>query len=360
MQGNKKIEVAGNIENVSAEGVVCKGLKNPRGMVALDEQTLLLIEAGSAQDEPDGRVVRVALQDGRAPEIEVLSQRHSAVNMQPVMQRDEIMGLSDLGLADGQLLVSQTNGMIESSVSRLSLNGQGQVVDGAQLQPWAQVPGHINCIAFNTQTERWFAVKPDRNHVVEFDPNGQERLVVSLSDLEQGQDAVPVYMVFDENSGCFLLTLFSGEVGRDTNTATKGVAFNGQAGKVISLDPKSGTCKTIVDGLSAPTGIDIADGTLYVLELCAGFLEPLRAMDDAERCLHGGFQRFSGRLLAICLESGEQQILAKALDTPSNVCVVGDSIYISEGMGMPGRPIPHPDGTVVPLQGQLRRLIRQR
>jgi len=353
MQGNKEIEVVGN-----AEGIVCSGLKNPRGMVALDEQTLLLIEAGSALDKPDGRVIRVELQDGVEPEIQVLSQGHSAVNMQPVMQRDEIMGLSDLGLADGQLLISQTSRMIESSVSRLALNGQGRVADGAQLQPWAQVQGHINCITFNTQTERWFAVKPDRNHVVEFDAEGQERLVVSLNDLEQGQDAVPVYMVFDENSGCFLLTLFSGEVGRDTNTTTKGVAFDGKAGRVIRLNPQTGACETLVEGLRAPTGIDLVDGVLYVLELCAGFLEPLRNMDDARRCLHGGFQRFSGRLLAIHLDDGQQQVLAEGLDTPSNVCVVGNSIYISEGMGIPGRPIPGPDGQSVKLNGRLRRLWR--
>jgi hypothetical protein len=70
--------------------------------------------------------------------------------------------------------------------------------------------------------------------------------------------------------------------------------------------------------------------------------------------LHGGFQRFSGRLLSCDLNTGEILVLATTLDTPSNLCLVQGGVLISEGMGLTGRLIPGPDGKIQPLDGILR------
>ena len=72
--------------------------------------------------------------------------------------------------------------------------------------------------------------------------------------------------------------------------------------------------------------------------------------------LHGGFTRFSGRLLRCNLHTREVEVLVRGLDTPSNLCVAKDAVLISEGMGLAGRPIPTPYNTVVPLSGKIRRV----
>ncbi|MFP3682001.1 hypothetical protein SB725_33465, partial [Pseudomonas sp. SIMBA_041] len=78
---------------------------------------------------------------------------------------------------------------------------------------------------------------------------------------------------------------------------------------------------------------------ILVLELCDRLLQPLPP-DWAGEVLHGGFARFSGRLLRCDLQQRSVQVLAKGLDTPSNLCCVGDAVLVSEGMGLSGRPIP--------------------
>jgi hypothetical protein len=56
------------------------------------------------------------------------------------------------------------------------------------------------------------------------------------------------------------------------------------------------------------------------------------------------------------LRNATVEVLARGLDTPSNLCVVQDAVVVSEGMGLTGRPLPTPDGTVAPLSGRLRRV----
>jgi hypothetical protein len=47
--------------------------------------------------------------------------------------------------------------------------------------------------------------------------------------------------------------------------------------------------------------------------------------------------------------------MAEGLDGPTNLARIGDRIFIAEGMGTPGRPIPGPDGPV-PLEGFIESL----
>ncbi|WJG09197.1 family 16 glycosylhydrolase [Aliiglaciecola sp. LCG003] len=167
---------------------------------------------------------------------------------------------------------------------------------------------------------------------------------------------------------------FSGEVGTNVSQITvifdlgvmgdaptrKGIDFDSQAGQIIRIDPISGTVSLVLDGLTAPTGIALAaDNILYILELCADFLEPLQNDDDTKACLHGGFQRHSGRLLTCNLDSIETKEIIDKLDTPSNIAVHHNQIYISEGMGMPGRTIPDENGQKTVVNGFIRRLTIQ-
>ena len=61
---------------------------------------------------------------------------------------------------------------------------------------------------------------------------------------------------------------------------------------------------------------------------------------------HGGFRRFSGRLLRIDLSTSAVEVIVEGLDTPTNITLSGNRAYIAQGMGTPGRQIPSEGGTV--------------
>jgi hypothetical protein len=71
---------------------------------------------------------------------------------------------------------------------------------------------------------------------------------------------------------------------------------------------------------------------------------------------HGGFKRFSGRLLRIERSRGTVQVIAEKLDAPTNMILSDGALYVAQGMGTPGRSIPGPDGQPVLLTGFIERI----
>ncbi|MFI5306662.1 MAG: hypothetical protein ACHQ53_04870, partial [Polyangiales bacterium] len=91
-------------------------------------------------------------------------------------------------------------------------------------------------------------------------------------------------------------------------------------------------------------------------EFCDAFLDPVPTREAlAAGPSHGGFRRFSGRLLRIDRARGQVSVVATGLDTPTNLALGPGLLYVAEGMGTPGRPIPGPKGTVA-LDGFIERL----
>nr|WP_252092087.1 hypothetical protein [Pseudomonas sp. MWU13-3659] len=267
------------------------------------------------------------------------------MNMQARMLRDEIMGLSDIAFGDGRCLVSQTDYVAGSKLLDLQYSPP---------EPVCHSQGNLNALCYHPGRRSWLAVKPDTNELVELRPGAQEQVLMHLPNLEQNQEAVPVTLVYEPATGAVLVSLFSGELHADP--ARKGVDFADKAGQVIRVWPESRRLEVLIDGLQLPTGLALdPQGNVLVLELCASLQQPLRADWNGE-ALHGGFTRFSGRLLHCDLHSGEVSILARELDTPSNLCLVEGAVVVSEGMGLTGRPLPTPEGRVVPLDGRLRRV----
>ncbi len=352
----KILHIDGTLPNHCRESkIIAKGLINPRGLKALDDGSILVIEAGSGEaKQPDsGRLLKLGQgqqenkqenkQEYKAEDI-LLDQQHS-MNMLAMMQRDEIMGLSDIAQGGDQILVSMTNYVAGSKVVQVSPLPVSTVFNSQ---------GNLNSITYHPELNSWFGIKPDANVVVEFSAAGDERVVAQLADLADGQDAVPVCVIYEPLTGCLLVSLFSGELGQDP--AKRGIDFDKTAGQIIRVNATTGEVSTVITGLTAPTGIALAGDNLYVLELCEDFLEPLVGDNAAEQCLHGGFKRFSGKLLQINLVNGEASVVAEALDTPSNLEIHHGQILISEGMGMPGRPIPGINGNSQPLSGYIRQL----
>lgn len=328
--------------------VVADGLQNPRGVCQKPDGSLLLVEAGSgdAKTPFSGRLLHLKpdpVQTGRYLQPEVLLCGFRSMNMQARMFRDEIMGLSDIASGQGRYLLSQTDYVEGSKI----LDITSEVPE-----PVFRSRGNLNSLCFHPKRNSWLAVKPDTNQLIEFIEGQPEQVLAELPALALGQEAVPVTLVYEAKTEAVLISLFSGELRQSADK--QGTDFAEKAGQVIRVYPATGQIETLVTGLNLPTGLALtAQGKLLVLELCQQVLQPLMPQWAGE-VLHGGFQRFSGRLFSCDLNTGEILVLATQLDTPSNLCLVQGGVLISEGMGLPGRLIPGPDGKIQPLDGTLR------
>lgn len=338
-------------ENLRPSTIIAEHLLNPRGVCARDDGSLLLIEAGSGQpgNPFTGRISRLPADPANPAAYlpgETLAQGFRAMNMQARMLRDEIMGLSDIACGDGRCLVSQTDYVEGSKLLDLQYGPP---------EPVCHSQGNLNALCYHPTRRSWLAVKPDTNELVEFRPGEAERVLVNLPDLERDQEAVPVTLVYEPATDAVLISLFSGELHSDP--ARKGFDFADKAGQVIRVWPDSGRIELLIADLQLPTGLAVdAKGNVLVLELCDSLQQPLTADWNGE-VLHGGFTRFSGRLLCCDLQNGEVTVLARGLDTPSNLCLVEGAVVVSEGMGLVGRLLPAPDGNAVALEGRLRRVV---
>jgi hypothetical protein len=329
--------------------IIAKGLLNPRGVCQKPDGSLLLVEAGTgdATTPFSGRLVQLKPDPSRSGYYlppEVLISGFRSMNMQARMFRDEIMGLSDVAFGNGRYLLSQTDYVEGSKILNMA---------SMPPEPVFRSRGNLNSLCYHPTRHSWLAVKPDTNQLIEFsETTPQEQVLAELPALALGQEAVPVTLVYEAKTDAVLISLFSGELWQSANK--QGIDFAEKAGQVIRVYPATGRIETVLTGLHLPTGLALtAEGKLLVLELCQQLLQPLMP-DWAGEMLHGGFQRFSGRLLSCDLNTGEILVLATELDTPSNLCLVQGGVLISEGMGLPGRLIPGPDNTAQPLTGMLR------
>ncbi|NUT82922.1 MULTISPECIES: hypothetical protein [Pseudomonas] len=337
-------------ENLRPSTFVAEDLLNPRGLCLQADGSLLLTEAGSGlPDHPfSGRISRLRPdphQPGAYLPRETLAQGFRAMNMQARMLRDEIMGVSDIACGDGRCLVSQTDYVAGSKLLDLQFTPP---------EPVFHSRGNLNALCYHPTRRSWLAVKPDTNQLVEFVTGQQERVLAQLPELDQGQEAVPVTLVYEPATDAVLISLFSGELHDDPSR--KGIDFAEKAGQVIRVWPASARIEILIRGLQLPTGLALRpNGNLLVLELCERLQQPLPPDWNGEP-LHGGFTRFSGRLLSCDLQTAQVTVLARDLDTPSNLCLLPDAVLVSEGMGLVGRPLPTSENNVVPLKGRLRRV----
>jgi hypothetical protein len=179
--------------------------------------------------------------------------------------------------------------------------------------------------------------------------------VLKIPPLPNGQDAVPAYLGYDSVTDEVLVTLFTGSP--EGEEGGRGVELVPRAGGIIAVHPETRHFRWLVEGLTVPTDFAIApDGSIYVLEFCDAFLDPVAVREDMYRGpSHGGFKRFSGRLLRVDRTQSRVTVVAEGLDTPTNIELAGGALYVAEGMGTPGREIPGPHG-VLKLAGFIERI----
>jgi hypothetical protein len=333
--------------------LVASALRNPRGMQPIGPGTLLVSEAGTGApgDELSGRLAR--LHDANADgdyldpgEQHVLLDAQPSKNILHIVRRDEVFGMAGMASGDGTVLVALAFFGGPSTVLR---------VDGDVVTRWTSTHGNLNDIAFDPRRKQWFGASSTSDEIVRLRPDARAERVLKVPPLPNGQDPVPAYLRHDPISGDLLVTLFTGSP--EGEEGGLGVELIPRAGGIIAVDPDSKRLRWVVSGLSVPTDLEITeDGTIYVLELCDAFLDPVATHEELNaRPSHGGFKRFSGRLLRIDRRSGQVVIVASGLDTPTNLALDGESLYVAQGMGTPGRPIPGPTGTL-PLSGFIERI----
>lgn len=325
----------------TARSMVARGLRNPRGMLEESDGSLLVATAGSGGDAADGALVRVR----RGAATETLVDRQPTNNLLEFVRRDEVFGLAALERGGGTTLVSTA-----------FFEGPSQLHEwtGDELRLRATIAGNLNDLAWDPQRRTWFAVSSSSEELLRIDlETGSATRVLTFEPLTHGQDAVPGYLRPDPRTGDLLVTLFSGsplgETGGD------GTEIQQHAGAIVQIDPDSGSVRPLLTGLTAPTDLDISDDGRFVrvLEFCTDFLDPAENREQLlARPNHGGFRRFSGRLLEFDRDTGAVQVIADGLDTPTNLARRGNRLHIAQGMGTPGRRIPAAGGRgVVALDG---------
>jgi hypothetical protein len=335
--------------------LVARGLNNPRGMHALPNGALLVNEAGTGDPEAPrtGTVLRLTDEDGDGDFLddgertELLGEQPSK-NILSIVRRDEVFGMAGMAAGGGQVLTALAFFGGPSTV--LS-------IEGDEVASWGTTHLNLNDLAYDPGREEWLAVASTTDEVVRLKRGEGAERILKIPPLPSGQDAVPGYLRHDPRTGDVLVSLFSGSP--EGEEGGEGTELVPRAGAIIRVDTERSTFEWEVTGLTVPTDFEIGpDGSIYVLEFCASFLDPVptrQAMFAGSG--HGGFERYSGRLLRVDRASDEVTVVAEGLDAPTNLALAPGALYVAEGMGTPGRKIPGPSGEQ-PLEGFIERIER--
>lgn len=328
---------------------VAGNLRNPRGIEQLADGSLLVAEAGTG-DGADSRVIRLERSPDGYRFAEVVLDGLPSVSVLPDVKREEIMGASEIHCRGSNMLMMVVD--CRAGVSRML---EVFPESGRVRHEW---PGHVIDFAYDAVTDRDYAVSPDHDCIYALDAAGGSEVRANLSKMTRGQDPVPCAICPDPWSSSLLVTVLSGEVdservgGEIHPISTTGLNFLHGVAQVLALNPADGTVQVHVTGLTFATNALAHGPHLFVLEGCSAFLDPMVTEAHFRQPRHGGFRRFSGRLLHIDRRTGFASIVADELDLPSNLLMTNaGKILISQGAGTVGRPIPGPDGRAVPLEG---------
>ncbi len=331
---------------------VLTGLDNPRGVVVLMDGSLLVAEAGTGYDavEPTNWTGKLShFQDGNGDgDFTDNGERIDWFRHLPTYnalqffatRRDEVNGPGDLlRHPDGRLFLSVDAGLDRIGLYEISPDRR----IGRNLSPRS----NMNGLAFSRDFSQIYLAESTANalSVVRI-ADGAYRQIVQFDTLANGQQSVPAGLAVDPRNGDVLVALFSGAVAVNGEV----IPFMPGAGKIVRVDPSTGTVEDAVTGLT--TSIDVAidrAGSIFVVEMTSGYADLLDRTHDLfdpdQPALHGGYLRYSGRVSRYLPGGSAPHILADGLDMPTNITLAPDgAVYISTGQGTPSRPIPGPDG----------------
>jgi len=336
---------------------VASKLANPRGLFMRTDGSLLVSIAGTGDPATPmtGGIVRLRDEnrdgdmDDEGERTWILEQQQSR-NLFDLVRRDEVFGMAGMsqgGQSGNDLLVALAFFGGPSKIFR---------IDGESASPWGETHGNVNDLDYDARRNAWVGVASTTDELIELLPGGKSQRIAKFAPLESGQDAVPSNVHFDAKTGDVLVSLFSGSP--EGEEGGEGVELIPRAASIVSVHAETHDYKPVVTGLTVPTDLEIGpDGSIYVLEFCDAFLEPVSTREQMfGGTLHGGFRRFSGRLLRVDRATRAVTVVAQGLDAPTNLTLANGYLYVAEGMGTPGRTIPGPDGKPVELHGYIERI----
>lgn len=322
--------------------IIAHALNNPRGMYVRADGSILVAEAGTGDPRTPNSsdLLRLTDRDGDGRfdsdgERTTLLSGQFSTNILAHVRRDEVFGMAAIGFGNGTILA--THAIFDGPTHLFEIAGDA-------VTPLGMAEGNLNSIAYDPKREIWVAASSSRNQVVRVARDGHVDVIAKVPQLENGQEPVPAYVRYDARSGEMLVSLFSGST--EGETGGNGTELRPRSAKIISVNPETGSMTDVVTGLSVPSDLVLdRAGRIYVLEFCDAFLDPVKSRAELwDRSSHGGFRRFSGRLLQIDRDKDEVVVVAEGLDAPTNLAIHVDSLFIAEGMGTPGRRIPSPGG----------------
>lgn len=333
---------------------VVGGLQNPRGMYRYPDGSMLVSVAGTGDPaNPNTGALLHLIDSDHDGDFDDEGERVTLIGEQPsknlldIVRRDEVFGMAGMDEGQGGVLVGLSFFGGPSTILRVA---------DLKVEPWSTTHLNINDIAFDPKRNAWYGVASTTDELVKLNPSSGIDRVVKFPPLASGQDPVPAYLTHDPLTGELLVTLFSGSP--EGEEGGEGVEIVLRAARLVRVQPDTRTVTPLVTELTVPTDLAATkDGILYVLEFCDSFVEPVKTREDmAKGPSHGGFRRWTGRLLRIDRSSGAVTVIARGLDEPTNLLLDGNALYIAEGMGTPGRAIPGPDGQPTTLTGFIERI----
>jgi hypothetical protein len=355
---------------------VARHLNNPRGVAVLPDGGLLVIEAGQGTDIPGeavgtGTVLRLTdlNSDG---DYDDPNERTTQVSQAPSYNslryfgtgHDEVFGLADIvRLPNDRVLYTQDDPFAEEA----NLDPEGglfngdvgifEIIEGEVPRRFIKRSSTLNALAYDVRRGRLYVTESGNNRVIALDLAGNAETLIDLPTLAHGQQAVPSGLALDPISGELWVALFSGFI-KDYYEGTVSLSYLPHDAQVVRVNPTNGQITQTVTGLT--TAIDVAldeRGNLYVIELTAGW--PLALMpvtfdlyDPTLPPDPGGYTRFAGRLTQFPADGSPPIVLVEGFDTPTNLTYAAGVLYVSTGLGTPGRMILTPHGTLA-LEGAL-------
>ena len=343
---------------------IATDLQNPRGVAILPDGRLLVAEAGTGlvSDDPAANTGRLSVfedenADGNyddAGERTAVLERLPGYNIlyQFNPGRDEVVGIGDvLTLADGRVFFTLDNHFRTLSV--VELRPDFELVGNL-----AESTGSLNSIAYDAERNVIYVAESSLNALTAVTLYGETSTVVRFDVLASNQQAVPSGVAVDPLTGDVLVALFSGQLWDYYDSI---LSFMPGDAKIVRVDPTTGHYTDEITGLTTAVDVTVDEaGNIYVVELTTRWPTPMLTHEFDVFDRHGppdagGYARFSGRVTLYPSDGSAPIIVADNFDTPTNITYHAGFLYLSTGMGTPGRPIWGPNGRTL-IVGEVYRI----
>jgi hypothetical protein len=350
---------------ITAE-VIITNLKNPRGVVALDDGRLIIAEAGLGDKQRNGQIRMFADLDGdgfyedRQVMICCLGNYNGLTEFGT--GQDEVGGVgSVIMLEDGRVFFTQDDpaeGYIADGRPRgIAVFGLGREPDWKRYEVVVR-NATMNSLIYDPERDIFYVIESGLNRLSALTMDGKMSEIAVFTALADGQQSVPAAVARDPRHGDLYVALFSGQI-RDYYDGV--IAYMPERSQIIKLDPDTYEWEVWIDGLTTAVDLTIDEfGNIYVVEMATGWppapmnrdfpLFDADAPPDA-----GGYPRFSGRVTMFPVDGSEPIQLLQEIDLPTNITYHKGTLYVSVGQGTPGRSIIGPEGRTQ-ITGQIIRI----